>query len=230
MMGELAATLAASPAGASRADYARAIIETNCTGKTTTATRRQTNQRLGEIYALDPSVRLFRFLRRLWDVDPASRPLLAVLVAVGRDPLLAATAPTILAMPAGAQLPRDPLRRALTEAAGDRLSGAVIEKVARNAASSWTQSGHLEGRTFKKRRLVQATPASVALALGIGYVAGFRNVDLLACGWTRLVDCSVPGARSLAVEAKRLGFIDLRMAGDVFELGLERLDPQKVRA
>jgi hypothetical protein len=33
----------------------------------------------------------------------------------------------------------------------------------------------------------------------------------------------------MAVEAKRMGLIDLRMAADVVELNLERLDPANLR-
>ena len=37
-------------------------------------------------------------------------------------------------------------------------------------------------------------------------------------------------ARDLAVEAKRIGFIDLRIAGDVVDLALDRLDPAEGRS
>ena len=33
-------------------------------------------------------------------------------------------------------------------------------------------------------------------------------------------------ALDLAIEAKRLGLLDLRVAGDVFDLNLDRLDPR----
>src|SRR5882724_6806537 len=69
MLSELVAVLAATADGASRADYASAIIEGNCLGKATTATRRLTNQRLGELYGLDSQIPIFRVLRRLWSTD-----------------------------------------------------------------------------------------------------------------------------------------------------------------
>src|SRR5690242_1888895 len=56
MFSELSGALLSTPANASRADYASAIIEGNCLGKSTAATRRLTNQRLGELYALEPKV------------------------------------------------------------------------------------------------------------------------------------------------------------------------------
>ena len=64
----------------------------------------------------------------------------------------AATAPAVVPLRPGEALPRAPMKAALQEAVGDRLNEAVLEKVRRNAASSWTQAGFLEGRMFKVRR------------------------------------------------------------------------------
>jgi len=43
-----------------------------------------------------------------------------------------------------------------------------------------------------------------------------------------VLDCSTSTAMELALEAKRIGLIDLRSSGDVFELNLARLDPPRV--
>lgn len=224
MLEELTAALAATPAGASREDYAAAIIDGNCLGKATAATRRLTNQRLGELYGLDQRMPLFRVLRRLWSIDVSGRPLLALQCAVARDPLLAATVAPVLALAPGSDLQRDTIRAALREAVDERLSDATLDKVIRNAASSWEQAGHLVGRTFKKRAAVRATPGSVAFGLYLGHAVGFRGAPLFATGWISLLDCTPASARGLALEAKRLGLIDLRIAGEVVDLVLDRLD------
>lgn len=230
MFEELTAVLAAAPEGASRGDYAAAIVEGNCLGKATTATRRLTNQRLGELYGLDPRMPLFRVLRRLWSIDLPGRPLLALQCAIARDPLLAAAVAPVLALTPGSDLQRDTIRAALREAVEERLSEATLDKVIRNVASSWEQAGHLVGRTFKKRALVQATPASVAFGLYLGHAVGFRGASLFATGWVSLLDCTPVAARDLAIEAKRIGLIDLRIAGDVVDLALDRLDPAEGRS
>ncbi|WP_086466637.1 MULTISPECIES: hypothetical protein [Alphaproteobacteria] len=229
MLAELEAVLDAAPEAGKRADYAAAIIEGNCLSKATAATRRLSNQRLGELYGLDRDLPLFRVLRRLWSLDPDSRPLLALLAAIARDPLLAATCTAVIPLPPGAELQREPMKAALRASVEDRLNESILEKVCRNAASSWTQSGHLEGRTFKKRRLVRAIPVAVAFALYLAYAAGYRGADLFSSGWLQLLDCDPGQARQLALEAKRIGLIDLRMAGDVVELNVARLDPAATR-
>lgn len=230
MLAELADVLDATVHNASRADYAASIVEANCLRKPTHSSRQLTNQRLGELYALDPAVPLFRILRRLWDLDRAGRPLLALLAALARDPLLTATSQAVLSLPPGAELLREPLKVAVRGAVGERLNDATVDKVVRNAASSWTQAGHLVGRTFKKRRLVQASPATVAFALFLAHSAGFRGEELLASGWVAPLDCTPSTLRGLALEAKRLSLLDLRTAGDLFEVGIERLDPWKRKA
>ena len=99
-------------------------------------------QRLGELYALDPrGCQIFRVLRRLWLVDVPGRPLLAMLCALARDPLLRSTAPAVLALPVGTELVRSTFLDEIREVVGGRLNESVLDKVARNAASSWAQSG-----------------------------------------------------------------------------------------
>ncbi len=225
MFDELRQVLHSTPPDARRSDYASAIIEGNCLSKPTSATRRLTNQRLGELYGLDPAIPLFRVLRRLWEFEPEGRPLLALLAAIARDPLLAATCPAIIFLPAGAEFQRDVVKSALRTVVGSRLNESTLEKVCRNSASSWTQSGHLEGRTFKKRRIVMPYAAAVAFAIYLANAAGFRGAEIFACAWLKLLDCDPSHARNLAVEAKRLSLLDLRMTGDIVELNLSRLDP-----
>ncbi len=226
MLDEIEAVLASAPPDADRDKYAAAIVEANCLQKPTASTRRSSNQRLGELYALDPRVGLFRVLRQLWETDPVARPQLAMLGVLARDPLFMASAQPVLSLLPGAELQRQQVRAALRALVGERMNDAVLDKVVRNVASSWTQTGHLEGRTFKIRARVQARPTSVAFALYLGQIAGFRGADLLTSAWVGALDCTPSSARALAVEAKRLGLIDVHTTGDVVEFGLDRLDPR----
>jgi hypothetical protein len=229
MLEELAMLLAATPPSFGRKDYATAIIEENALAKPTLSTRKLSNQRLGELYGLDAGVAVFRVMRRLWDADSRSRPLLAFLCAIARDPLFAGTTSTIVSLAEGQEFPRVQARSTLREAVGPRLNDSILDKVLRNAASSWTQSGHLEGRTFKKRCRVTATPRTVAFALYLGRAVGFRGTELFTSGWMQVLDVSPAEARTLAQEAKRVGLIDLSISGDIVDISLDRLDPALAR-
>ncbi|MGH9654022.1 MAG: hypothetical protein ACRD6B_11240 [Bryobacteraceae bacterium] len=229
MLSELSDLFDSAPPNATRRGYADAIIEQNCLAKPTAAARRETNVRLGTLYALDSTVPIFRILRRLWVIEEQGRPLLALLAALARDPLLRATAASILSLPAASEFQRNAMRDALRADTEERLSEATLNKVVRNAASSWTQSGHLKGRTFKIRHLVAATPAAVAFALYLGHAAGFHGDELLSTGWIQALDCGASAAQHFAIEAKRMGLIDLRMGGSVLDLDLSQLDPENRR-
>lgn len=225
MLDDLTAVLSVTAADAARDDYIRAIIDDNCLGKQTVSTRRLSKQRMAELYALDPAVPLFAALRYAWEIDRAGRPLIAFLCAVARDPMLAATIPSVLPLAPGAEFRRDDMRFALRQAVGERLSDSILDKVVRNAGSSWTQSGHLEGRTFKRRQRVQPTPGAVAYALYLAHIAGFRGMDLFSSGWLGLLDCAPALAQDLSLEAKRMQLLDLRISGNVVAIRFPQMDP-----
>ncbi|PYQ26645.1 MAG: hypothetical protein DMF56_23430 [Acidobacteria bacterium] len=225
MLAELSAVLASASASATRADYASAVIDGNCLDKPTASTRRLSNQRLGELYSLDAAIPLFRLLRRLWFANEKARPLLALLVAIARDPLLAASAPAVMHLRPGEEYRKDPVKESIRQAVQGRLSEATLEKVVRNVSSSWAQSGHLEGRTFKRRARVTPTPGAIAFALYLGWISGFRGEELLDSPWTRVLDSSVTQTTELALAAKRIGLLDIRIADRVVEISFRRLDP-----
>ena len=224
MLAEITELLDATPPEADRTAYAQAIIEENTLGKQTAATRRLTNQRLGELYALDPTVPIFRVLRRLWTVDEPGRPLIALLCALARDPLLRATAPVVLQLPQGSELIRTALLSAIRDTVGPRLNDAILDKVARNTASSWSQSGHLKGRVRKIRQRVDPTPGSLAAALWLGAIEGLAGEQLLDCRWTRILDRTGAQLVPTVLQAKQLGLIHARIGGGVVEIDASRLD------
>ena len=123
MFDELNSVLSAVGCLATRKEYASAIIDDNCLAKPTTSTRRLTNQRLGELYGLDPSIPVFRVFSRLWELDEVGRRQLALLCAIARDPLLASTASPVVDLSDGAEFLRDPVKAALRDVVGD-LHGA----------------------------------------------------------------------------------------------------------
>lgn len=223
MLDELRAVLDHCAPDASRAQYLTAIHTENCLGKRTVATRKLSSQRLSELYGLDPDILLFRVMRRCWHADREGRALLALLLALARDPLLRASAPPVLHMRPGEELARQQMTDALRHAIGERLSESTLDKVVRNAASSWTQSGHLRGRGRKTRHLVSPTAIAAAFALLLGYLVGQRGEALLESLWARVLDVPPGELTHLAMDARRLGFMDMSQAGGVIEVGFARL-------
>jgi hypothetical protein len=229
MLDELRLVFAICPPDATRDDYLSAIHEDNCLGKRTAATRKLSSQRLSELYGLDPEVPLFRVMRRCWYANRDGHATLALLLALARDPLLRITAPPVLRMRPGEELARQQMTDALDRAVGSRLSESTLDKVVRNAASSWTQSGHLNGRGRKVRQRVVPTPATTAYALLLGYFAGMRGAALFESLWAQVLDAPADELMHLAVDARRLGFLDMSQSGGVIDVSFSRLLSQDER-
>jgi hypothetical protein len=223
MLDELRAVLTECRPDATRTDYLGAIHNDNCLAKRTAATRKSSSQRLSELYALDPEVPLFRIMRQCWYADRIGQPVLALLLALARDPLLRATVPPILRMRPGEELSRQQLTDALSRVVSSRLNESTLDTVVRNVASSWTQSGHLRGHGRKVRQTVTPTAANTAFALLLGYLAGKRGITLFESLWAQVLD-SPPGELvNLAMDARRLGFLDMRQSGGVIDVAFSRL-------
>ena len=96
-----------------------------------------------------------------------------------------------------------------------------VDKVVRNAASSWTQSGHLIGRGRKKRKKIDPTPGAVAFALLLGFIVGARGRLVFDTLFTRVLDRDVDGLTSLAMDARRLGFLDMKTGGGLMVVSFD---------
>lgn len=227
MLKELELLLHAMPGEATRNDYRRAVLDDNCLGKRTTATRKRSLQRLRELYALDPAVPLFRAMRDLWLTSSDSQPLLALLMSAARDPLLRLTAASVLQTPIGEEFARKKMTDALSSAVGNRFSELTLDKIVRNAAASWTQSGHLRGWARKLRQQVRPTPQACAYALFLGYVLGQRGQLLFESSWAEILDLPPQELIELAVEAKRLGLLNLKRSGSMIDVSLPGLCASK---
>ena len=221
MLEELSRLLSVCPADAARPDYAAAIVEENCLGKHTLSTRRLTLQRLTELYALNQTVPLFRLLRMFWSTDDKGHAQLALLAAMARDPLLRATASVIVSMSEGEEVARQRLTDAIRQAVDERLNEATLDKVVRNAASSWTQSGHLEGRGRKKRKKINPTLGAVVFALVLGYMLGARGRVLFDTLFSRVLDRDVDELTGLAMDARRLGLLDIKAGGGLMVVSFD---------
>ena len=223
MLAELSDLLAATPATATADDLKSAIIDHNVLAKNTMSGRKRSHRYLRELYGLDPQQLLFRALRDLWDQDSASQPLLALLVCLARDPLLRATASAILRAPQGASITSDDLSAAVQIAYPHAYSSSIAGKIGRNTGSSWTQSGHLKGRTNKTRSRVDPTAPVVALALLIAHSEGRRGEMLFDTVWCKVLDRPRDVLLDLARRASQRGLLEMKHGGGVTEFGFRML-------
>lgn len=218
MLAELKQVLDAVPSGSPPDTYRSVMLTLNVLGKGTESTRQKSFRHLRELYALTEAVPIFAVLRRLSLADLQGLSLLALLCAWSRDPLLRATTPAISPVAEGMEVSTESLAEAIADAFPGQYSELNQNKIARNAASSWTQSGHLVGRTHKLRRRVRPTLGVVTMALWLGDVAGFHGTSCFRNPWCRLLDLSADQARNRAMDAHRQGMLTMRAVGEIVEL------------
>jgi hypothetical protein len=223
MLAELRLLLATCPPSASLEEYRSAIVDDNVLLKKTIATRKVSFRRMRELYAFDRKVLLFRALRDLWDEDTQAQPLLALLCAIARDPLLRSTAESILATPLGETVTPSMFAEAVNASFPNYYNSKTLASIGRNIISSWQQAGLLSGKLHKVRISAQSHPASVAYALLLGYLSDARGDALFRTLWSRLLDASEHVLHAHALVASQRGWIEYRHMGEVTEVGFRHL-------
>jgi hypothetical protein len=232
MLDDLRLLLAHTSPIASREDYARAVVDDNVLGKATRKTRELTFKYLATLYGLNPDNPIFRALLRLWSVNEAAQPVLALSVALARDPLLRGTQKNFLSLPVGAKVQRENVEVNLGSAHAERFSVASLKSLAQNIAGTWTSAGLLQGRAIKVRQHLQPHPESVAMLLFLGYLEGRTGQRLFTSDWTNLFTGSSGDLETMASSASHRGLLVFMNAGGVKEVrfpGYLTLDEEKIR-
>jgi len=205
--------------------YLAAIRDDNCLGKRSVKSRHLTAKHLMSLYGLDPAIPVFRTLRFFWPRDEAGRPLLALLCAYARDPLLRLSAPFIWHCAEGTTFTREAMEDYIHQQAPDRFSPATLKSVAQNLNGTWTKSGHLTGHVRKTRTPVQVTAGAAAYVLYLGYLQGARGAALFESSFAKLLDDVPSRIMELATGAARRGWIDFKRIGHVMEIRFPDLIP-----
>jgi len=199
-------------------EYRALIVDENCLGKNSAKTRSLSYQYLSDTYLLDKNFIMFKALLYFWKRDEAAHAQLAMLCAYNRDALFRMVTPYILSLPEGSQLQKLNVEEYIEAKQPDRFSQSTLESTVRNLNSSFTQAGHLQGRSKKIRTKIEATPASVSYALFIGHIKGYRGEMLLNSEYIKLLECSFEKAVELAQESSRKGWMIFKKVGNVIEV------------
>jgi hypothetical protein len=207
---------------ASPAHSGSLIVESNILNKRTASTRALSFRHLDVLYGIETMPPIPRVFAALWRLDRKGWPLLALLCALARDPLLRDTATTVLDAPVGTSVRWPVLGALFEELYPDRFSPTMLKSLAQNCASTWTQSGHLRGAVKKQRVRVEPTAHVAAFAALIANVCGFGGPALLDSTWMAVLDLSRDRALDLLRQAQAHGVVRVRSAGDVLEVSVRQ--------
>jgi hypothetical protein len=206
------------PPEAVRGDYAREAVSQNCLGKPTKKARELSLRHLMALYGLDPSLAVFRAFRKLWAADPLGRPLLALCVAIARDPLLHSSIPFIVSKRPGEKVTREEIERVLADAFPERFSPASLKSFAQNVNGTWTQAGYLRGHSQKTRVDPVVTPGVAALSLFLGYLEGLTGQRLFSSRWTKLLSIPSDKLDELTTASAHRGMLVFMNSGGIREV------------
>jgi len=230
MLEELGSLLEAVDASKATQDaYKTAVMDDNRLSKASGKTRELTFRHLKALYGLDSSIPLFRTLLYFWKREPEGRPLVAALCAFPRDTIFRASHGWVSKFAPGEQVPRGKIEERIEETFPDRFSPASLKSIARNLNSSWTKTGHLEGRVKKFRTKAKPTPASTAFALYLGYLNGVRGEELFHSPYAKVLDARPAELMEKAEVASQRGWIVMKRLGNVIEVLLPQLITEEER-
>lgn len=218
MFSEIATLLGSCSADATREQLADQILEFNVLNKPTTKARQLTLRHLSDLYALDPKVPIYRVFRALWDSEEEGRPVLALMLALARDPILQMGESFVLGLALGESITRDDTEVELRRLHGDRFRASSIRSYAQNINGTWTQAGYLKGHIKKVRQQPKVTPADLAYALFLAYLEGATGERLFSSSWAKLLDQSDDRLHELAQVAAVRGLLVYRRSGGVTEV------------
>ncbi len=200
----------------------RAVLVNNVLAKATGTARRLALSRLNTLYGILTPRPIQMAALRLWPRGVAGRPLLTLLCALAREPLLRQTAGVVLRAPPGASVRWPDLAAAIATEYPDRYSPKMMKSLAQNCVSSWTQSGHLRGKVNKRRSLTEPSAEAAAFAALLGTIAGFGGPALLHSPWMCLLDRSEADLLSLLRRAESAGLARVRAGGGVVQIDVRR--------
>lgn len=233
MLDDMRTLLALTSPGATRADYAAAIVADNVLGKSTKKARELALRHLRTLYSLDTANVIFRTLRRFWLLESCAQPILALAVALARDPLLRSTRDFILNYAQGSVVTREEVEQYLNRVHPDRFTPASLKSFAQNIAGTWTAAGILVGHRRKTRCSPPPTPVSMALLLFLGYLEGRSGQRLFSSEWMRLLPGSPDELEALASSASHRGLLVFMNAGGIKEVrfpGYLTPEEERIRA
>jgi hypothetical protein len=223
MFRDLCALMSGSTPENSLQDYHNAVLTENILLKPTGSARYEGFRRLKQLYGLDQRITVFRSLRLLWEQDPEAQPMLALLCAVARDPLLRATVGTVISLQEGMTMTAPVFAQIIRDQFPDRLTETTLASIGRNIASSWVQSGHFTGNSEKTRKLIQSCPIVTAYALFLAYLCDVRGDALFDTPWSSLLDTPKHILYEQAQQASQQGWLEYRHSGTITDITFRHL-------
>jgi hypothetical protein len=228
MIEELKELLFARDKSASKQDYEDDIINFNILHKPTEKSRSLSFRHLVDLYGLSMDIALFNVFRQWWELSEEAQAILALQLAIARDPILRNSAKTILSLQLGEHLSRETIEEHLAHDDPDRFSPASLKSFAQNINGTWTQAGYLEGKAKKYRAQPKATYVNLAYALFLAHCHGLSGQRMFSSFWCQMLSQDKEHLFELAHRASLRGLINFKQISEVIEVTFPELQLSKL--
>ena len=218
MLEELRSLFQATAPDATQAHYQSEICDHNLLDKPTIKSRKLTYRHLVDLYGLSADIPLFRVFRMLWPLSDAAQPVLALQLALLRDPLLRLSRDFIIEKTLGEQVVREDVEELLRAPDPDRFSPASLKSFAQNINGSWTQAGFLKGKARKTRVAAPLAFPNVVFAIFVAYLDGATGERLFQSRWSVMLGVPEHQLYEHAIVAAHRGIIDFKQSGGITEV------------
>ena len=200
------------------------VIEENRLGIPTLSSREKTCRYLKQEYGFSVEIPIFKALYALHKIhNEEDMTLPLFLLAWSRDALLRNGTLELLKTNANEALKPFLILDLFQKEIGNRYREGIIEKIKKNWIASWTQSGHLAGRSNKIRAQVKAGPMALAFACLLSTFSGETGEKIFSSIWIQILDLNPQQARELAQKAKEIGLLDVYSMGGVTQISFPSL-------
>jgi len=221
MFNELTQLTREVPVAADREQYRVSIVEDNILDKPTQSSREKSYRHLVELYGLDRSALMFHVLRVFAVESPDALPLIALILAFGRDPQLRHSFKLVASTRISEHVSRQAMEEHLEYGFPGRFSEAMKKSLAQNVNTTWSASGHLEGRSVKLRRFPNGHMLSTVYGVMAGYLLGQRGDELLSGVFMRLASVEHAQVLSHLSSASAAGWLRFRHGGGITEIDFD---------
>jgi hypothetical protein len=228
MIEELKTLLLGRPENANLDDYREDIEVFNVLHKPTENARKYTFQPISTLYGLSPDIPLFKIFRQWWELSSESQSILALQLAIARDPILRTSAKIILPLQLGERLHRQQVEDFLKQEYPDKYSAASLKSFAQNINGTWTQAGYLEGKAKKYRAQPKATYVNIAYALFLAHCHGLSGQRMFDSFWCQMLSQDKEHLFELAHRASLRGLINFKQISEVIEVTFPNIELPKV--
>ncbi|MGS2719338.1 hypothetical protein [Paraglaciecola aestuariivivens] len=230
MIKELKELLFACDENATKQGYEDDIVNFNILHKPTEKSRTLTFRHLVDLYGMSMDIPLFNIFRQWWELSEEAQPILALQLAVARDPILRNSANVILPLQLGEHLPREIVEQHLAHDDPDRFSPASLKSFAQNINGTWTQANYLEGKVKKYRTQPKATYVNIAYALFLAHCHGLSGQRMFDSFWCQMLSQDKEHLFELAHRASLRGLINFKQISEVIEVTFPNIELPKMNS